>query len=350
MIMKKVLLLFGGKSAEYEISLRSAQTFYKNLDRSRYDVTTVVIDKNTGVWYRHDGEAFFDRQQFPAAEAGQAVYAACKSGQAALYVADGDALITFIDVALPVMHGPFGEDGRIQGFLSLLGIPFVGCDLLSSACALDKEVSKILFNHAGIKTAAGVAIRRGERNNFSYAALSRQYGPVLFVKPANMGSSVGVSRVADAQAFEKALDEAFCHDSKVIIEEEIIGREIECAVLGNDDNAEASLIGEIKTQEFYTYEEKYHSSSKAELLIPAVLPEALQAQVQRYALKAYRALYCEGLARVDMFLLPDNTLLLNEINTMPGFTSISMYPVLWEKSGLPVPQLLDRLIELAFRR
>jgi D-alanine-D-alanine ligase len=242
-----------------------------------------------------------------------------------------------------------GEDGTIQGLLRLAGIPFVGAGVLASAAGMDKEVAKRLMRDAGIPIGGFMALRSWEKRP-SFEEAAGKLGELLFVKPANMGSSVGVSKVHNATEFEAALDEAFRYDKKVIIEEFIKGREIECSVLGNA-SPRASLPGEIVAKhEFYSYDAKYIDAEGALLEIPARLPAETVARIQGLALDTFRALECEGLARVDFFLRDDGEVLVNEINTMPGFTRISMYPKLWEASGLGYHELLDELVRLALER
>jgi D-alanine-D-alanine ligase len=252
-----------------------------------------------------------------------------------------------VDVIFPVLHGPYGEDGTIQGLARLANLPCVGAGILGSAVGMDKDVMKRLLRDAGIQIGRFVTLTQVTRSWFTYAGLAAELGSVLYVKPANLGSSVGISRVHNEKEFVRALDLAFDYDLKVVVEEEIRGREIECAVLGNDE-PRASAPGEIIPHTgFYSYEAKYIDDEGAGLEIPARLPEHLAQQAQEVAVNAFKILECRGMARVDVFLTPDERILVNEINTLPGFTSISMYPKLWEYSGISYTSLVDSLIKLA---
>jgi D-alanine-D-alanine ligase len=256
-----------------------------------------------------------------------------------------------MDVVFPVLHGPYGEDGSVQGLCRLANMPCVGAGILGSAVGMDKDVMKRLLRDAGIPIARFATVLRG-RTAPAFAALKAELGTPLFVKPANLGSSVGISRAGSAAEYEKALAAAFEYDTKVVVEECIVGREIECAVLGNT-NPQASVPGEIVTggsHSFYDYDAKYLDEKGAELRIPAPLDAALTEKVRALALRAFTVLCCDGMARVDMFVKDTGEVLVNEINTIPGFTRISMYPKLWEASGVSYQELVDRLIALALER
>jgi D-alanine-D-alanine ligase len=278
------------------------------------------------------------------------------TGASSLVSAEGDR--REIDVVFPVLHGPYGEDGTIQGMLELAGIPYVGAGVLASAIGIDKAVQKVLFRDAGLPVGAFEIVheRDWEQRRDDVETRATRLGYPLFAKPATLGSSVGISKVHDEGELSAAMEEAFRYATKAVLEASVEGaREIECAVLGNDD-PRASLPGEILPfGEFYDYRSKY-LEERTRLLIPAELADAVVSEVQRMAIEAFRAIDCSGMARVDFFLRggePDGTggeLLLNEINTIPGFTSVSMYPKLWEVSGLPYPDLIDRLVELALER
>lgn len=253
-------------------------------------------------------------------------------------------------MAFPVLHGTFGEDGTVQGMLKLANIPFVGAGVLGSAVGMDKDVMKRLLKGDGIPVADFLTFSYGDRDKIDFDEVTNRLGTPIFIKPANMGSSVGISKVYDQENFEAAVDNAFLYDTKIIIEENIKGREIECSVLGNE-NPIASLPGEILPQgEFYSYQAKYIDEKGAVLDMPAKLSQELIEQIQKYAILTYKSLCCEGMARVDFFLKENGDILVNEINTIPGFTRISMYPKLWEVSGIPYSKLIDRLIELALSR
>ncbi len=326
-------ILFGGRSAEHEVSLRSAQSILAALDRNRYTVTLIGIDKQ-GQWHR----------QPLLAESNLALLVdGTRPVEPLALPQAGD-----LDVIFPVLHGPYGEDGTVQGLLKLAGIPFVGSGVLGSAVGMDKDVMKRLLRDSGIPIGAFVTVLRSQRNRVHFPTIVEQLGLPVFIKPANLGSSVGVSKATTEAEFKQALDLAFQFDHKVLIEAFIPGREIECAVLGNDD-PQASVPGEIIPQhDFYSYEAKYLDQKGALLQIPADLPPEVTAQVQRLAIQTFQVLCCSGLARVDFFVR-GTQILVNEINTLPGFTTISMYPKLWEASGLGYSALIDRLIELALQ-
>jgi len=255
-----------------------------------------------------------------------------------------------VDVVFPVLHGPFGEDGTVQGLLKMANVPFVGASILGSAIGMDKDVMKRLLRDAGIPVAKFLVFNRGWANKIVFPRVKRILGLPLFVKPANLGSSVGISKVTRAAQFRPAIKEAFRYDDKILVEECIRGREIECSVLGNE-NPIASLPGEIVTRhDFYSYDAKYVDENGAQLIIPAKLSSRLTRKVRAMAIKSFQILCCEGMARVDFFLRDGRQLFVNEINTIPGFTKISMYPKLWEASGISYASLIDRLIQLARQR
>jgi D-alanine-D-alanine ligase len=248
----------------------------------------------------------------------------------------------------PILHGPLGEDGAVQGLLKLADVPFVGAGVLGSAVGMDKDVMKRLLRDAGLPVPKFLVFGRAQKPD--YAAVTQALGSPVFVKPANLGSSVGISKAKDEAGFHKAVAMAFRYDTKIVIEENIQAREIECAVLGNEA-PQASIAGEIiPTHEFYSYEAKYLDADGARLEIPAKIDAAIQKRVQELAVRTFQALNCEGMGRVDFFLTPAGELYVNEINTIPGFTKISMYPKLWEASGIGYTQLISRLIELAMDR
>ena len=335
-----VAVLFGGRSGEHEVSLRSAESVAAGL-AEHHDVRCVLIDKS-GRWLLQDGPV-------PGAEGGEPVFLAPEPGGGGLRrLADGSPA-SEPDVYFPVLHGPFGEDGTVQGLFELAAVAYVGSGVAGSAAAMDKAMMKALFADAGLPQVEHRVLldRDGERE----AAILEELGRPLFVKPANMGSSVGVSKVTSAEELSVALDLAFAYDRKVVVERGVDAREVEVAVLGNDA-PEASVPGEIvPDREFYDYDSKYSGESRTELLIPAPLDTTVTAEVRRLAVAAFRAVDACGLARVDAFVeRKGGGVWLNEINTMPGFTSISMYPRLWEASGVPFPELLTRLVNLARER
>lgn len=314
----RVAILSGGKSAEHEVSRKSAKNILAALDREKFEPLSIVIEK--------DGSWPLEKIINP------------KTGQK-----QDD-----IDVVFPVLHGPFGEDGSIQGLLRMANIPFVGAGVLGSAVGMDKVVMKKLLKEAGLPIGKFLSFNSGQTIEFEL--IEKTLGMPCFVKPANMGSSVGVMKVVDEDSLKQTIKTAFQFDSKIIIEEAIEGSEIECSVLGND-NPTASLPGRIEaTKEFYSYEAKYLDTQGAMLEIPAKLDQETISRVQGLALKTFKTLNCSGLARVDMFLAPAGKLVINEINTLPGFTEISMYPKLWEVSGISYTELITKLIELALER
>ncbi len=346
----RVGVIFGGKSAEHEVSLQSARNIISALDRDKYEIVLIGMDKQ-GRWYLNDGSAFLLDETNPRLvllnDSSDAL--ALVPGKAENQIVGSHGGDTFaIDVAFPVLHGPFGEDGTVQGMLKLANIPFVGASVLGSAVGMDKDVTKRLARDAGIRVARFVTLY--DIRDADYERIRAELGSVVFVKPANLGSSVGISRAGNCEEFARAVNTAFEYDRKVLVEECIKGREIEVSVLGNEDPI-ASVPGEIIPRDgFYSYEAKYVDEHGAVLEIPAKLDPALVDELRKTAVKAFRVLCLEGMARVDFFLQDDGTILLNEVNTIPGFTNISMYPKLWEKSGIPYCELLDRLIRLAMER
>lgn len=345
-----VTVLFGGQSGEHDVSLRSAQTVIAALDPARYNVRQVGITREGGWIATGDPMAALTASS-PLFQLGDG------SGESAMSVraeAGPPALAKdSVDVVFPVLHGPMGEDGTIQGMLELAGIPYVGSGVLGSAVAMDKAMAKLVLAQAGIPQGRWALV-----NQFEWEAdaerltdrLVADLGLPLFVKPANMGSSVGVAKAHDVAEFRVAVETALGYDRRVVVEEAITGRELEISVLGNDRPI-ASVAGEIiPCNEFYDYDAKYVDDS-SELIIPANLTPTQLETMQETAVRAFRALDLAGLARVDFFLEAGSERpLVNEVNTIPGFTSISMYPMLWEASGLPLAELVDRLIELAIER
>lgn len=351
----RVGLLFGGKSAEHEVSLQSAKNVLAALDKDRYEVVLIGIDK-AGKWrWNQDSMNLLnesDPESIQLDSGGQelAIVPGAETGQ--IVSVKGSQDLGKIDVIFPILHGPFGEDGTVQGLLKLANIPFVGAGVLGSAVGMDKDVMKRLLRGDDIPIADFLTYTYADKN-IDYDEIIDRLGWPVFVKPANLGSSVGISKVYDRAGLKRAVHHAFRYDTKVVIEENIQGRELECSILGNE-NPIASLPGEVFPQtDFYSYEAKYIDENGALLEIPAKLSEEKIREVQQLAIRSYRSLCCEGLARVDLFLREDGEVLVNEINTLPGFTKISMYPKLWEASGLSYGKLIDRLIQLAlesFRR
>jgi len=349
----RVGILFGGRSAEHEVSLQSARNVIEAIDREKYEIILLSINKE-GQWQLGDLSKFLlyvDNPRLIALNSSNenlAFYPGQR--EVNLISIPNNKSIGAIDVIFPVLHGPFGEDGTVQGFLKLAGIPFVGSSVLGSAIGMDKDVMKRLLRDAGIPVGDFMVVYAHESNDLDYNQLQRQFGVPFFIKPANLGSSVGVHKVHDTNEFRSALDDAFLFDNKVLIEEYIEGREIECAVLGNESPL-ASVPGEVlSTHEFYSYEAKYIDENGAALDIPAKLSEETVRRVKTISIAAFKAICCEGMARVDCFLKNNGTVVVNELNTIPGFTSISMYPKLWKATGIPYKDLIDRLIDLAIER
>lgn len=346
----KVAVVFGGRSAEHEVSLQSARNVIESLDRDKYEPVLIGIDKE-GRWYLNENSI----QLLDAADPRLIRLTQGNNEIALTPNGPGSGLISLkdhtpmgrVDVIFPVLHGPYGEDGTIQGLAKLANLPCVGAGILGSSVGMDKDVMKRLLRDAGLPIGKFITLTPKSRNKYTYSDLARQLSETMFVKPANLGSSVGISKVRNEAEFKKALDLAFNYDLKVVVEEEIKGREIECAVLGNDDPV-ASIPGEvIPHTDFYSYEAKYIDEYGAGLEMPAKIPEHLVKRVQEAALDTFITLECTGMARVDVFLTPDEKVIVNEINTIPGFTKISMYPKLWEISGISYKELVDRLIQLA---
>ena len=354
--MKKKLrvgVIFGGRSAEHEVSLQSAKNIVEAMEKDKYEVVLIGIDKQ-GRWYLNDESRFLLNENDPklirigSTDEELGLIPGERTDQ--LINVSKQQRIGAIDVIFPILHGPFGEDGTMQGLLKLSNIPFVGASILGSAVGMDKDVMKRLLRDAGIPIADFLILNRHSSNKIDFEEVKEKLGLPVFVKPANLGSSVGISKAENEKDFLNATQSAFQYDHKILIEEYIEGREIECSVLGNEDPM-ASLPGEIIPQhDFYSYEAKYIDENGAALEIPAKLSDDLIKEIQECAVKTFKVLCCEGMARIDFFLTNDNTIIVNEINTIPGFTKISMYPKLWEVSGIPYKELIDRLIKLALER
>lgn len=348
--LTRVALLFGGQSVEHEISILSARNVLAALDRSRFEPVLIGIDK-CGRWRMQDAAKLLAGAPDPRQvriEDGAPVSADLIAARAT------DDAAESLDVIFPVLHGPMGEDGTVQGLLELSGIAYVGAGVLGSAIGMDKDVSKRLLRAAGVPVADFLTLRRErfEADPRGTLAPLPRLGLPLFCKPANAGSSIGVRRIDDAAGIEAAVRHAFRFDHKVLLEAAVTGREIELAVLGGSPPS-VSVAGEIVVRHpdgFYSYDAKYIDENGARLELPARLSAEALGQAQSLAARAFEVLECEGMARVDLFLRPEGTFLVNEINTIPGFTAISMYPKLWELSGLPPTELVTRLIDLALER
>ncbi len=334
-------ILFGGRSSEHEISLLSARSIIDAVDKNAYEISLIGIGKD-GRWLGAAGESYL----LHASDPKKIAINVTKMKELALR--PGRKGIGPIDVVFPVLHGTYGEDGSIQGLLRMLDLPFVGPDILGSAVGMDKDVAKRLLRDAGIPVADFLTYGRGDAIKLS--AVWKRLGKPVFVKPANQGSSVGVAKAKGDKELRAAIANAFSYDDKILVEEAVVGREIEVAVLGNE-TPEASVAGEvIPHHDFYSYEAKYLDENGAGLMIPAKLPKALLRTAQTLAIRTFKTLGLEGMARVDFFMKKDGSFVVNEVNTIPGFTKISMYPKLWEASGLPYAKLIDRLVRLALDR
>ena len=348
----RVGVLFGGQSVEHEVSLVSAQSVIRALSPTKYEVLPIGITQQ-GKWLP---PAAATGLLAPGPDHGASSVQANGTpphGTSLVALEQPDALFPELDVIFPVLHGTLGEDGTVQGLLELTDLPYVGAGVLASALGMDKVLMKRGFREAGLPVVKLLTVLRREWEQQSApiaAEVTAKLGYPCFVKPANGGSSVGVTKVREPATLGPALDLAFSLDRKVLIEEAIIGRELECSVLGNDDPI-ASAVGEVApSREFYDYEAKYHDET-TRLIVPASLEPGVAEQVRELAARAFRAIDCAGMARVDFFLrASDGALFVSEINTIPGFTPVSMYPRMWEATGLPYTALLDRLIELALER
>ncbi len=357
----RIGLVFGGRSGEHEVSLASARSVMANLDREKYDVVPIGITKE-GSWLLGTEPAHLmaaEQSVGEEADDGTQTTAVTLTGDPRLRrlipVQGGEKLRDngALDVIFPVLHGTYGEDGTLQGLLEMANVPYVGCGVLGAALGMDKEKMKIVFQAIGLPNVDYLVYRRNEWERSPETimdAIEQRLGYPCFVKPVNLGSSVGINKAHDRVELTLAMQVAAEYDRKIIIEHGINCREFECAVLGNDEPI-VSVVGEVvASNEFYDYNAKY-LDNQSQVIIPANIPQAAAEEIRRQASKAFLALDLSGLARVDFFLEKESgQVYINEVNTLPGFTEISMYPKLWEASGLPYPQLLDRLIELAIER
>ncbi|MBC7421600.1 MAG: D-alanine--D-alanine ligase [Bdellovibrio sp.] len=347
---KKIAIVFGGKSAEHEVSMNSARNICNAIDKNKFEILYIGVSKQ-GSWYEFSNANVFD------------TYKALNDQE--LKEADLITLISYqekpyifsfktqekraIDCAFPIIHGTMGEDGTLQGFFRILNLPFVGCGVLSASVGMDKEYMKRLMTESGIANSAYMILKKSVPAN--YHEIVKKLGSPFFIKPANAGSSVGVHKIKSAEDFDPKLKDAFQYDLKVIAEEFIDGREVECSVLGLNQSPKASLPGElIVKHEFYSYEAKYLDPNGAEIVIPAKLTDEQVKEIQNLAIKTFQSLNCDGLTRVDFFVRKDGRVFVNEINTLPGFTKISMYPKMWEASGLKYSDLITELVQLAFEK
>lgn len=349
----RVGVIFGGRSAEHEVSLQSAKNIVDALDRERFEPVLIGIDKE-GRWHLNDASDYLLNQENPA-------LIALNRSNRELAVVPGKAeqqlvetgsrqLLDHVDVIFPIVHGTQGEDGCLQGLLRMADIPFVGSDVLGSAICMDKDVSKRLLRDAGLAITPFLTLTRANAARTPFAEAQRKLGLPLFIKPVNMGSSVGVSKVEDEAQYDEAVRLALAFDDKVLVEAAVKGREIECAVLGNEQPI-ASGCGEIVVGSgFYSYDSKYIDEDAAKVVVPADIPAEASERIRQLAVEAFLALECSGLARVDVFLTDSGEVLINELNSLPGFTRISMYPKLWQAAGMTYSELVSRLIDLALER
>lgn len=362
----RVGVIFGGRSGEHDVSIRSARAVIESIDRKKYEVLPIAISKE-GKWLPPAEAAkllppsvhSFLPNNFAANGSGDVAILGDPSHQGLISLAATRRPLASeqLDVVFPVLHGPFGEDGTVQGLLEMANIPYVGCGVLASACGMDKVAMKLLFRQAGLPIGKYLWFLRSDwqSNPASVSRrVARQIGFPCFVKPANLGSSVGVSKAANKSELIDSVDLAARYDRKIIVEAAVDGREIECAVIGNDQ-PQASLPGEYvvydEAARFLDYTEKYADTGHVEFVVPAPLSKSMISRIQRMAIQVFKSVDAAGLARVDFFLTRDGQdLLVNELNTMPGLTEVSGYPKMWAASGMSFPQVLDRLIELAFER
>lgn len=361
----RVGIIFGGRSGEHEVSIRSAKTVIEQIDKNKYEVIPIAIGKE-GNWLNPiQSLSLFPENTREILKEAEKDYSSNSVGllgdttyKGLIELAGGERKkITTLDVIFPVLHGTYGEDGTIQGLLEMAGIPYVGCGVLASACGMDKVFMKTLFRDAGLPQCKYVWFLRSEWENSPQTVLkwvAEKLGFPCFIKPANLGSSVGVSKAEDDDALSKAITLAAEYDRKIIIEESLDMREIECGVIGNDTPS-ASLPGEYvildEAKKFLDYEEKYSGTGNNDFTVPALISEELTKKIQQMAVEAFKAVDASGLARVDFFLRNDNgALLVNEINTLPGLTDASGFPKMWAGTGMNFPQIIDRLVELAFER
>ncbi len=345
----RVAVLFGGVSSEHDVSLISATNVINSIPREKYDVICVGITKK-GRWLYFPGDvneiASGAWEKNP--DCTSAIISPDPIHKGIVTIENGEIYIKKVDVVFPVLHGRNGEDGRLQGLLEMAGLPFVGCDTLSSAACMDKCLTHTVLDYNGIRTAKWAAVLQKDISHLDEKCreIGDKLGFPLFVKPANAGSSIGVNKATDLEELKDAVQIAFSHDSKVIVEEFIKGRELEVAVFGYDAPF-ASYVGEIEpAADFYDYDDKYINGS-SKLYIPARIEEKKSDEIRSTAVAAYQFMGCKGLSRVDFFLCEDGTIILNEINTLPGFTGISMYPKLMENLGMTQSYLVDKLIEQA---
>jgi D-alanine-D-alanine ligase len=334
-------VLYGGRSVEHDVSLLSAKNIIQNIDVNKYEIYLLAIDKD-GKWYLcNDINKPINK--------GEPLSVMLDASEPYFFTSDNQISL---DVIFPILHGTDGEDGSVQGLLQTINIAYVGSGVLGSAASMDKLLAKRVLQSAGLPVADFDAFQHHERNSIDYQKIVNRLGLPFIIKPANLGSSVGVSKISSEENFDKALDYAFLYDKSILIEEYIDGREVECAILGNE-NPLASVAGEVilsAKYEFYSFTAKYEDPDSAKITIPADMPETVHAEIKKLCLKAYDILNCHDLARVDLFVKANGAVFINEINTLPGFTNISMYPSLIQHEGISYQELITQLIELARER
>lgn len=342
-------IFFGGRSTEHEISLISAKNIIDAADKNKYNIIPIGINKNGEFFFHKNKNYILNSDNAKKVHLGKnGIRATFSFGENKEIIGVFDKNLKIkIDVAFPVLHGSFGEDGTIQGLFEMASIPYVGTGVLGSAIGMNKDVAKKLLENSGIKIAKSLIFSALEKEKINFSYIVSKLGCPFFIKPTDSGSSVGVYRIEDESDFYEKMNATFKLCGKILCEEMIIGREIECSVLGNE-NPIVSLPGEIiTTHEFYSYEAKYLDENSTQLKIPAELPKEIIGKIQETAIKVFKLLKCEGMARVDGFVRDNGDYIFNEINTIPGFTLISMYPKLWELGGISQTELIDRLIQLA---
>lgn len=345
--MKYIAIIFGGHSSEHEVSINSARNIFKAMDKTKFSPVLIGVSKQ-GTWYSINEKDFETLESINDDKMAQEKTLTLIRAQSKVYSLNlQNQQRQELDCAFAITHGTNGEDGTMQGHLKILGLPFVGCGVMASAIAMDKEVMKIIMTAAGIPNSKYSVLKSYETLDFD--SLVTNLGLPFFIKPANAGSSVGVHKIKSKDDFATKLKDAFKYDHKVLAEEFIDGREIECSVMGLNKNPEAAMPGELVVKhEFYSYEAKYLDPNGAEIIIPAKVTAEQTEQIRRLAVKTYQALYCDGLTRVDFFMKKDGSLTVNEINTLPGFTKVSMYPMMWQAKGVGYSNLITKLIQLAF--
>ncbi len=346
---KKISIVFGGRSSEHEVSIRSAWNIYKALDKNLFEAYLIGISKQ-GTWYLLSEKYMTEFTALNDNELTKHTPISMISlfGKPYIYNLQTNEKNSF-DCAFPIVHGTNGEDGTLQGLFKTINVPFVGCGVLGSALCMDKEYMKTTMNFFNIPNSKFQILYKNIKPNFS--EISKNLGLPFFIKPANAGSSVGVHKIKSESDFDLKLKDAFQYDHKILAEEFIQGRELECSVMGLNSAPEAATPGELVVKhEFYSYEAKYLDDNGAEIIIPAKLSDSETEKIRTLAAQAYTALNCDGMARVDFFMRTDGSLIVNELNTLPGFTKISMYPMMWQSRGLSYTDLISKLIDLAFKK